>query len=136
MAKKMVSKSSKDFLSPFGKLGIKNPISSDRWEINTIFFGLLIIVTLIGLLSGNAYYSEGSITGSVISDITGSASGITPITDMLKELISAIFSPDGILATIFQNLFSTTNWLAAIAVLMVMSGLFYLGLKNTFFPLN
>ncbi|MBI2105871.1 hypothetical protein HYT56_03475 [Candidatus Woesearchaeota archaeon] len=136
MAKKRASRNSQSVSNPFDKLGLKNPISSERWETNTIFFGLLVIVTLIGLLSGNAYYSENSITGSVISDITGAqtTSGITPITNMLKDLFSVIFnSDDGIIATIFKNLFSTNNWLAAIAVLMVISGFFYLALKKTFF---
>lgn len=137
MAKKRSSTkkiSQREVPNPFRKVGLKNPINNARWSANAVFFGLLVIIILLGVLTGNAYYSGNLVTGSVISDITGAQtkSGISPITDMLKTLIETFFGSDGIIATIFKLLFSTDNWLAAAAVLMIVSGLFYLALKKTF----
>lgn len=119
--------------NPFKSFRVKNPISNLRWSTNAVFFGLLVILILIGALSGETYYSGNLITGSAISDITGAQTrtGIAPVVDMLKDLIRGIFGPDGIIAIIFINLTGTTTWLAAVAIFMILSGFFYLGLRKT-----
>ena len=95
-----------------------------------IFFGLLVILILLGALTGNTYVSN-RITGFAISDITGAQTGITPVIDMLKDLINGLIGSDGVLAIIFTNLFSADSWLPSVAVVMIISGFFYFGLRKT-----
>ena len=48
--------------NPFKRVSFKNPISNARWSGNAIFFGLLVILILLGALTGNTYVSD-RITG-------------------------------------------------------------------------
>ncbi len=121
----------KNVSNPFKRVELKNPISNVRWSANAVFFGLLVILILLGALTGNTYFSGNRITGSAISDITGAQTGITPVIDMLKDLVKGILGYEGIFAVIFTNLFSAGSWLPSVAVFMIMSGFFYFGLRKT-----
>ena len=118
-------------LGVFDRINLE--ISSDK---NYSYLGLLLGFVLLVAFMNEGSYTGNQITGSAIEDITGAQtrSGITPITNMLKDLIGAIFGPDGIIAIIFLNLTTGASWLPAVAVVMIISVMFYIVLRKSVLP--
>jgi len=106
---------------------INSKFSSDKnYTYLASLLGFVLFVALMNIESnGN------QITGATIDDITGSQSAVTPITNILKDIVGAIVGPDGILATVFVNLTTNASWLPAVAVVMMVSVMFYLILRKS-----